>query len=78
MWLDESLGVSGLRHFQLASLDSGRSKVQENALGAGRLMNGQRCWPCLGTTRKATESPGCLLSPLALSHLQGEAGASAP
>lgn len=51
MWPDESLGVSGLRHFQLASLYWGRSKVQENAFGAGRLMNRQRCWPCLGTTQ---------------------------
>lgn len=51
MWLDESLGVSGLRHFRLASLYWGRSKVQENAFGAGRLVSSQRCWPCLGTAR---------------------------
>lgn len=49
LWLDESLGVSGLRHFQLASLYWGRSKVQENAFGARRLMSSQRCWPCLRT-----------------------------
>lgn len=50
MWLDESLGVSGLHHLQPASLYRGRSKVQKDAFEAGRLLNSQRCWACLGTT----------------------------